>query len=148
MARVPTISERSVNPAGLAQSFQSSQGANVDAFGGSGSGDIQGGQQLQQAGGMFGQVALQIQAEDNDLEARQLETEWRTRVSSLLYGGQNTTGYFSTKSNDAIAGFAPTRQQIEGDIELLDLPGPRALDNVKPPAEFEAVRDGLAARTG
>ena len=54
-----------------------------------------------------------MQAEDNDLEARQLETEWRSRVSTMLYGGESGPGYFSAKSNDAIAGFGPTRQQLE-----------------------------------
>ena len=48
----------------------------------------------------------------------------------------------------AAGGRCPRKFLMQGDVELLDLPDPRALDNVNTPAELAAVRDELAAGAG
>ena len=114
MARVPVQRERSVQQAGLPQVFQSSRGATIDAFGGDGSSKMAAASSLQAAGDTLGDFALQIKQEDNEAEAKVLETQWRTSVSTLLNGDgtEQNPGYYSSQSNDALAGFAPTETAL------------------------------------
>lgn len=114
MARVPVQRERSVQQAGLPQVFQSDRGATIDAFGGDGSSKMAAASSLQAAGDTLGDFALQIKQEDNEAEAKVLETQWRTSVSTLLNGDgtEQNPGYYSSQSNDALAGFAPTETAL------------------------------------
>jgi hypothetical protein len=131
MARVPVQRERSVQQAGLPQVFQSSRGATIDAFGGDGSGTAAMARGFGEAANSLSAITLEIQQEDNEAEAKNLETEWRTSVSTLLNGDgtEQNPGYYSSQSKDALTGFAPTQTSL---TELRDdLLGRASNDDVR-----------------
>lgn len=137
MARVPVQRERTVQQQGLPQVFQSGQNAPIDAFGGDSSGGVAGGRSLQAAGDTLGDFALQIKQEDNEAEAKVLETQWRRNASLLLDGDgtEQNPGYYSSKSNDALAGFAPTQAELT-----------KLRDDLLGQASNDAVRDMFDAK--
>ena len=80
MARVPELRGPSVAPAALPNAFQTSN-ATVASFGGEqAAGMISAGQQISQAGDTLGNLAIQIQNDDNERELKGLETQWRNEV--------------------------------------------------------------------
>jgi len=109
MARVPVQRERTVQQQGLPQVFQSGQNAPIDAFGVS---DGAGGRSLSDFGETLGVFALKIQEEDNGRETRELETQWRAKLSLLMRGDQDNPGYLSQQGVNAIGSFASTQEQI------------------------------------
>ena len=99
---------------GTGNSFQTASAATPNAFGASVGAAMQGvGQQISKAGDVANKIALDIQIEDNEAEAKKLDTEAARRVRVESYGGElkegDTSpqsvrkGYFNLKNEEAIA---------------------------------------------
>lgn len=102
MARVPELRGPSVAPAALPNAFQTSN-ATVASFGGEqAAGMISAGQQISQAGDTLGNLAIQIQIDDNERELKGLETQWRNEVFRL---GYSNDGFYSLRGQTAVDGY-------------------------------------------
>lgn len=112
---LPTIKISGITSVGGTGSpFQNASAATPNAFGASVGAAMQGvGQQISKAGDVANKIALDIQIEDNEAEAKKLDTEAARRVRVESYGGElkegDTSpqsvrkGYFNLKNEEAIA---------------------------------------------
>lgn len=111
---LPTIKISGITSVGGTGSpFQNASAATPNAFGASVGAAMQGvGQQISKAGDVANKIALNIQIEDNEAEAKKLDTEAARRVRVESYGGElkegDTSpqsvrkGYFNLKNEEAI----------------------------------------------
>jgi len=112
---LPTIKISGITSVGGTGSpFQNASAATPNAFGASVGAAMQGvGQQISKAGDVANKIALDIQIDDNEAEAKKLDTEAARRVRVESYGGElkegDTSpqsvrkGYFNLKNEEAIA---------------------------------------------
>jgi len=115
MATVPVVRGPSVEVRPAAPSYQSTQGATIDAFGGDGRGAIQGGRDLMVAGGQAAQLATKILIDDNEREAKTLDVEFSKSLRVIAYGDGTDAnpGYYATRGENAIGGHKSASEAIE-----------------------------------
>lgn len=116
MPTVPTLTGPQVESRPLAPRFQDGSGATAQNFGvGLGAGLDQAGRRISGAGDELAKLALQIQIDDNERDAKRLDVELSSTLRAINYGdgtAQNP-GYFGKRGEAAINGFADTQRQIQ-----------------------------------
>jgi hypothetical protein len=84
----------------------------LTAFGGNQARDLQvAGAYLDKASDSLGNIALRMQAEDNETKAREIDTEFNTALRGVLYDPQN--GYYAKRGKDAYDSTVPTLKAID-----------------------------------
>jgi|JI9StandDraft_1071089.scaffolds.fasta_scaffold42362_2 hypothetical protein len=116
MPTVPTLTGPQVESRPLAPRFQDGSGATAQNFGvGLGAGLDQAGRRISGAGDELAKLALQIQIDDNERDAKRLDVELSSTLRTINYGdgtAQNP-GYFGKRGENAINSFADTQKQIQ-----------------------------------
>lgn len=113
----PQVQSRPIDPG-----FQSASAASIDAFGALGAQGAQRlGRSLQQLGDEGFKLALRNQIEDNEREAKNLDVQLTSaiRIISDGDGTPQNAGYFQTRGENALAGYAPAKTQVEKAREKL-----------------------------
>lgn len=107
---------------GTGSPFQNASAATPNAFGASVGAAMQGvGQQISKAGDVANKIALDIQIEDNEAEARERDAEFINAINVEAYGGQldpndsNSIkkGFYNTKNKDTSAAYSGFNKAIE-----------------------------------
>jgi len=116
MPTVPTLTGPQVESRPLAPRFQDGSGATAQNFGvGLGAGLDQAGRRISGAGDELAKLALQIQIDDNERDAKRLDVELSSTLRAINYGdgtAQNP-GYFGKRGENAINSFGDTQKQIQ-----------------------------------
>lgn len=116
MPTVPTLTGPQVESRPLAPRFQDASGATAQNFGvGIGASMDQAGRRISGAGDELAKLALQIQVDDNEREAKRLDVELSSTLRQINYGdgtAQNP-GYFGMRGENAINSFATTQKRIQ-----------------------------------
>jgi hypothetical protein len=121
--RVPHVDFGSVTKvSGVGSPYQTAKGATPEAFGASIGAAMQGvGQQISKAGDVANKIALDIQQEDNEAEARERDAEFMRAINVEAYGGQlnpddpltKRSGFYNTKNKDTAAAHSTFNQAIQ-----------------------------------
>lgn len=114
MPRVPTTTGPEVLPSVVSPAFQSGAGATVEAFG-TGRGLLAVGEGISQTSDLLSARILEEQAKDNERYAKQLDTEFQTRIRTILYGdgSEENPGFTSQLGENAIQSRADVQKAIE-----------------------------------
>ena len=115
MPTVPTLTGPQVESRPLAPRFQDASGATAQNFGvGLGAGMDQAGRRISRAGDELGQLALQIQAEDNERELKKAEVTYRTQLLTLGHGDgtEANRGLYDDRGEVAIGKHKQGREAI------------------------------------
>ena len=119
MANIPVVTQRSVLPSDQALPFSNAQGSRALQFIG---------QQAQQSGVKLKNIAAEmvaeyekIQAEDNERELSKLDIELSSYLRTVKYGDgtSKNPGYLNTLGENAINGYGSVQQGINKKIEQL-----------------------------
>lgn len=116
MPTVPTLSGPQVESRPLAPRFQDASGATAQNFGVNlGAGMDLAGRRIVAASDDLAKISLDIMNEDNEREAKRLDVELSSTLRRINYGDGTAAnpGYFGTRGENAINGFASTQKQIQ-----------------------------------
>ena len=70
------------------------------------------GQAISGLGEEFGKLALQMQAEDNETEAKAADARIAQRIRDITIGDPNTPGYFSSRGKNSLDSFGGTEEAL------------------------------------
>lgn len=111
---VVPVSEPRVQAAPFKPVYQSSEGATPDVFGAGQARAMQEfGKNLQQLGHEGLAFATKEQIEDNEREAKRLDTAYQTELLRLGMGDKDNPGYYTTQGENAIAGYEAHGKAME-----------------------------------
>lgn len=130
MPKIPTYDAPQVETRALPGVRQSSV-ASPSLFGAAAEQQIALGKGLMQAGGRLGEFAAKLQAEDNETEAKALDTEFANFGRDVLNGanGDPSTGYLSRQGKTALDEYGKAQEAL--DKKRQELIGKASNDRVR-----------------
>jgi hypothetical protein len=140
MAIVPTTGGPTTLPRSAGPVYQNASGATPDAFGAAqGRALEQAGRQLDQAGNRVGDLALNMQREDNLKAVKDADTQFRTGLLTLQYGDgtPENPGYFGLRGEDATSKL----KDYQDNVAKLRAAASAKLGNEAQQRDFSAAAD-------